>query len=298
VLHIHDFGYGPITPVLSYLVASLGVLLGLRAATRARACQGASRTRWLLLAGVSVGGIGIWGMNVVGLLGLAVAGETTRYNVVVMIASLLLGVAALIAGLLVTGFGGEAPGPLLAGNLLAGLGVTFSQYLGIAAIRMPVRVSYDPTVAMLSVAIAVAAGSGVLLGALHLRHVWATMGAAVLLGAAVSAAHYTVIAALNVSAAAAPAGMVLRGGGGATAASYALPVVLGVSVASFLVWAAVALAPTEDAIRYDAALLAHIRRRDRLAPHVGPALPRHDHQASAGMPPWALAQLRRPPEPR
>ncbi len=91
MLHLQDFAYGPATPVLSYLAASVGILLGLRAATRARACQGASRTRWLLLAGVSVGGVGIWAMNVAGLLGLAVAGETTRYSVAVTIASLLGG---------------------------------------------------------------------------------------------------------------------------------------------------------------------------------------------------------------
>jgi NO-binding membrane sensor protein with MHYT domain len=287
VLHIQDFAYGPATPVLSYLAASVGILLGLRAATRARACQGASRTRWLLLAGVSVGGVGIWAMNVAGLLGLAVAGETTRYSVAVTIASLLLGIAAVTAGLLVIGFGGEAPGPLLAGSLIAGVGVTFSEYLGIAAIRMPVRVSGNPGLALLSAAIAVAAASGVLRGAVRLRQVWATVGAALLLGVAVSAAHYTAIAALNVSAAPAPAGMVLGGGGGATAASYMLPVVLGVSVASFLVWAAVALAPTEDAIRYDAALLAHIRRRDQQ--HLIGAettAPRGYDRTRRAAPPW------------
>jgi NO-binding membrane sensor protein with MHYT domain len=279
MLQLQDFAYGPVTPVLSYVVASLGVLLGLRAATRARACQGAPRARWLVLAGVSVGSIGIWAMNFVGLLGLAVAGETTRYSVPVTIASLLLGVATVTAGLLVIGFGGEAPGPLIAGSLIAGLGMTFSQYLGTAAIRMPVRVSYDPALAMLAVAIAVVAASGVLWGALRLRQVWATAGAALLLGVAVSAAHYTGIAALNVSTAAAPAGMVLGGGGGATAASYILPVTLGVSAASLLVWGAVMLAPTEDAIRYDAALLACIRRRSQLPLEVQAAV------AHAGPPP-------------
>ena len=38
--------------------------------------------------------------------------------------------------------------------------------------------------------------------------------------------------------------MAIGGGGGATAASYVLPVVLGASIAAFLAWAAVALAPT------------------------------------------------------
>ena len=299
MLYVQEFAYGPVTAVLSYVVASLGVLLGLRAATRARACHGASRVRWLLLAGVCLGGIGVWAMNFTGLLGLAIAGETTRYSVPVTVASLLLGVLTMTAGLLLIGYSGEAPGPLVAGSLVAGLGVTFSQYLGIAAIRMPVRVSYDPALAMVSVAIAIVAASGVLWAALRLRQVWATVGTALLLGIAVSAAHYTGTAALNVTAAAGPAGMVLGGGGGATVASYMLPVTLGVSAASFLVWAAVALAPTEDAIRYDAALLAHIDRRSQLPLDAQPAVPpRDDRQVASGAPPWTFAELRRPPGPR
>ncbi len=299
MLYLQEFAYGPVTAVLSYIVASLGVLLGLRAATRARACHGASRTRWLLLAGVSVGGIGVWAMNFAGLLGLAVAGETTRYSVSVTIGSLLAGVATTTAGLLLIGYGGEAPGPLVAGSLIAGLGVTFSQYLGFAAIRMPVRVSYGPAPAMVSVAIAIVAASGVLWGALRLRQVWATVGTALLLGIAVSAAHYAGTAALNVTAAAGPAGMVLGGGGGVTGASYMVPVTLAVSAASFLIWAAVALAPTEDAIRYDAALLAHIDRRSQQPLDAqATALPRYGRQAAAGAPPWTFAELRRPRDPR
>ena len=45
MLHLHDFAYGLATPALSYVVASIGALLGLRAVTRARASQGASRSR-------------------------------------------------------------------------------------------------------------------------------------------------------------------------------------------------------------------------------------------------------------
>ena len=36
MLHLHDFTYGLATPALSYIVASIGTLLGLRAVTRKR----------------------------------------------------------------------------------------------------------------------------------------------------------------------------------------------------------------------------------------------------------------------
>jgi len=55
VLQVHNFTYGLVTPGLSYVVAFLGCLLGLRCVTRARACQGGARARWLLLAGFALG---------------------------------------------------------------------------------------------------------------------------------------------------------------------------------------------------------------------------------------------------
>ncbi len=294
MLHLHDFTYGLVTPGLSYVAASLGALLGLRAVTRARACQGASRSRWLLLAGFTMGSIAIWAMGFAGLLGFAVAGETTRYSLPVTIASLLVAVITMTAGLLVVGFSGEESGPLVAAGLIVGLGLAFTQYLGLAAMRMPGRLGYDPVLFTLAIAIAIVAATAVLWSAVRLRRVWATVAVSLLLGIAVSAVHYTAMAAVQVSPASLPTGMVVGGGGGATAASYVLPVILGVSVAAFLAWAAVALAPTEDAIRYDAALLDHIRRRSEQPPDVETVAPEAYDEA----PPWTVAAFREPPEPR
>jgi NO-binding membrane sensor protein with MHYT domain len=294
VLHLHDFTYGLVTPGLSYVVASLGALLSLRAVTRARACQGASRSRWLLLAGLAMGSIGIWAMGFAGLLGFTVAGETTRYSVPVTIASLLVAVVTVTAGLLIVGFSGEEPGPLIAAGLIAGLGLAFTQYLGLAAMRMPGRLGYDPVLFILAIAIAIVAATAVLWSAVRLRRVWATVAVSLLLGIAVSAVHYTAMAAVKVSPATSATGLVVGASGGATAASYVLPVVLAVSVVAFLAWAAVALAPTEDAIRYDAALLDHIRRRSELPVDVKAVAP----EAYDEVPPWTLAAFREPPEPR
>ena len=69
--------------------------------------------------------------------------------------------------------------------------------------------------------------------------------------------------------------------------------VLGVSIAAFLAGAAVALAPTEDSIRYDAALLDHIRRRSELPLEHQTAGPQDFDEA-----PWSLATFHEPPEPR
>ncbi len=294
MLHLHNFTYGAITPLLSYVVASVGALLGLRAVTRARACQRASRGRWLLLAGFTVGSIGIWAAAFAGLLGFGVAGEATRYSLPVTLASLAVAVITITAGLLLVGFSGEQPGPLIAAGLIAGLGLAFTQYLGLAAMRMPGRLGYDPVLFIVSIAIAIVAATTILWAAVRLRGVWATVAVSLVLGVVVCAVHYTAMAAVRVSPAGSVTGMVVGGGGGVAAASYLLPVILGISIVAFLAWAAVALAPTEDAIRYDEALLAHIHRRSELPLEVETAAP----QAYDEVPPWSLATFREPPEPR
>jgi NO-binding membrane sensor protein with MHYT domain len=293
VLQLHDFTYGLATPALSYIAASVGALLGLRAVTRARACQGPSRSRWLALAGLIMGSVGIWAMSFAGLVGFSVGSETTRYNIPATIISLLVAVLTITAGLLIVGFSGEESGPLIAGGLIAGAGLALTQYLGLAAMRMPGALGYDPVLFIVSIAIAIVAATAILWSAVRLRRIWATVAVSLLLGIAVSAVHYTAMAAVKVSPAGTATGMVIGGGGGATAASYVLPVVLCVSIAAFLALAAVALAPTEDAIRYDAALLDHIRRRSELPLEVETAIPQDYDDA-----PWSLAAFPEPPEPR
>jgi len=71
-----------------------------------------------------------------------------------------------------------------------------------------------------------------------------------------------------------PAGMVMGGSGGATAESFLLPLVLGISIVSFLLTATIVLSPTADEIRYDAALLDYIRRRNEEALDATPLIPR------------------------
>ena len=52
---IHHFAFGWINPVLAFVLSFLGVMLGLVLTSRSRDAVGATRTRWLGLAAVSVG---------------------------------------------------------------------------------------------------------------------------------------------------------------------------------------------------------------------------------------------------
>ena len=261
MLPVHNFSYGLLTPGLGYVMSCLGAFIGLRCTTRARAFEGAARARWLLLGGTSIGTTGIWVMHFIAMLGFTIPGEAIDYNVPVTILSLLVAVAIVCAGLLIVGFGRRWYRSLLLGGLITGLGVACMHYLGMAAMRMPGKVTYDPFLFILSGVIAVVAATAALWAALRLRGIWTTLAASLIMGVAVSGMHYTGMAAMRMYHASGSPGMVMGGGGGATAESFLLPLIIGISVVSFMMSAAVATAPTEDEIRYDAALLAYTRSR-------------------------------------
>src|SRR5579872_2029186 len=121
VVQVHNFSYGLLNPGLAYLTSCLGCFLGLQCTARARAMQGAARTRWLLLAAVSIGVTGIWVMHFVAMLGFTINDQVIQYNVPITILSMLIAVAVVAVGLLIVGFGGEGLRPLLTGGAIIGI---------------------------------------------------------------------------------------------------------------------------------------------------------------------------------
>jgi NO-binding membrane sensor protein with MHYT domain len=272
MLTVHNFSYGLLTPGLAYLMSCLGAFLGLRCTARARALQGRARARWLLLGGVSIGATGIWVMHFIAMLGFTIPGQTIHYNVPVTILSLLVAVAIVCAGLLIVGFGPEGPLSLLTGGLVTGIGVATMHYLGMAAMRMPGRITYNSGLLIISVAIAVVAATAALWAAVRLRGLVITLAASLVMGVAVSGMHYTGMAAMRMYASPGPAGMVMGGTGGATAESFLLPLILGISIVTFVLTATVTLSPTEDEIRSETDLMERInqlRSEARLAVPLG-----------------------------
>ena len=257
MLHSNDFSYGLLTPALAYLMSCLGAFLGLRCTSRARAHSGAARARWLTLAALSIGVTGIWVMHFIAMLGYTIPGDVIRYNVPVTVLSMLIAVAVVGVGLFIVGFGGNGYPPLLLGGLIAGVGVASMHYMGMAAMRMPAAISYDPVLLVLSAVIAVVAATAALWAALRLGGIWSTLGAALIMGVAVSGMHYTGMAAMSIHAAQADELMLMNG---ATAEGFLLPLIIGISVLSFALTATIALSPSEAEIRNDAELMERISR--------------------------------------
>ena len=248
---VHNFSYGLLNPVLGYAISCLGAFLGLRCVTRARAYTGRARARWLVLAAVSVGAAGIWAMHFIAMLGYTIPGQQILYNVPLTIISMLIAILVVGVGLFIVGFGSGGMLPLLAGGVIVGIGVASMHYMGMAAMSMPDSVHYQTSLFILSIVIAIVAGTAALWAGTRVRGVAATIVAALIMGVAVSGMHYTGMAAMRLTADPASS---MAGMSGSTASSFLVPLLLGISLLTFAVTLVISLSPTEDEIAEDALL--------------------------------------------
>jgi NO-binding membrane sensor protein with MHYT domain len=250
VVTVHNFSYGLVNPALGYAVSCLGAFLGLRCLTRASYYEGLARARWLAIAATSIGAAGIWAMHFIAMLGFTVSGSRITYSVPITIASMLIVIAVVGIGVFIVGFGNGDPRRLLAAGVFVGLGVAIMHYLGMAAMIMPESMSYNPLLFAVSVVIAVVAGTTALWLGTWVRGIGATIGASLVMGAAVSGMHYTGMAAMRLHA----GGMAGMAGmsAGVSAASFVLPLVLGISLVTFVLAVMISMSPSVDEIREDA----------------------------------------------
>ncbi|MEU9706575.1 MHYT domain-containing protein [Streptomyces sp. NPDC047981] len=250
--HLDHAAFGWLTPVLSYAMACIGAALGLRCTVRALDATGRSRRNWLLTAASAIG-TGIWTMHFVAMLGFGVTGTDIRYNVPLTILSLVIAMAVVGVGVFAVGYGRERGRSLLIGGLTTGIGVASMHYMGMAALRLHGKVTYDPVLVALSVAIAVVAATAALWAALNIHAPAAVALASLVMGVAVSSMHYTGMFAVEVVVEPSSARLP-----GATAMQFIFPLAVGLGSYLFITSAFVALSPTakERAAYASAELLA------------------------------------------
>ena len=251
---VHNFSYGLVNPVLGYVMSCLGAFLGLRCVTRARAHTGAARARWLVLAAVSVGAAGIWSMHFIAMLGFTIPGQTILYNVPITIASMLIAIVVVGIGLFIVGYGDGGWRPLLLGGVIVGIGVATMHYLGMDAMSMPDTMHYNVPLFVMSVVIAIVAGTAALWAGTRVRSIRATVIASLIMGVAVSGMHYTGMAAMQVYPDAKMSSGSMAAMGGASAVSFIVPLLAGISLLMFALTLTITLSPTEAEIHEDAVL--------------------------------------------
>jgi NO-binding membrane sensor protein with MHYT domain len=232
-----EFGFGWLSPALSYVMACVGAGLGLRCTARALAVTGRSRRNWLINGAVAIG-TGIWTMHFIAMLGFGVTGTEVRYDVPLTVLSLLVAIMVVGVGVFAVGYSPSKASSVLIGGLVTGIGVAVMHYTGMAAMRLSGTVGYDPVVVALSVAIAVVAATAALWATLTIRGPVATFGASLVMGIAVSAMHYMGMAAVHVAVNSTASDI-----GGAAPMQFIFPLTVGLGSYLFLTSAFVAISP-------------------------------------------------------
>ncbi|MFD6423191.1 MHYT domain-containing protein [Streptomyces sp. NPDC060198] len=225
---VDGFSYGLVTPVVAFLMACLGAALGLRCTVRSVRSAGSDPARrphragWLALGATSIGS-GIWTMHFIAMMGFRIDDAAITYDLPLMFASLAVAIVMVGIGIFIVGYRGATRLALVTGGPITGLGIASMHYLGMAAMAFRGRFAYSTATVTLSVVIAVVAATVALWAAVSLRGFLPSLGAAVVMGAAVCGMHYTGMAALRVHLHPGATGVT----GGETVGSILVPLLVG-----------------------------------------------------------------------
>lgn len=183
--------------LLSFIVSAVGAYTALSAAGAARRPGGRVNRFNIALAGLALGGVGIWSMHFIGMVAWKVD-LGVGYRLLETIVSL---VAAVIVSALALGYvasGPLTPRRLLVAGPLAGLGVAVMHYLGVYSMRFNGFFDWNPLIVGVSVLIAMVAATAALWLAFNTNSRSHRAVAALVMAAAVCAMHYTGMAAASV----------------------------------------------------------------------------------------------------
>jgi len=189
--------YEPFLVALSYVISVFGSYTALQLAIAIP--QGRS---WgavigsVIGAAVAVGGGAIWSMHFIAM-NAADLGIPVVYDPFLTFLSLAFGILAPAVGLFIVGRSDGGPFNLPLGGVLTGAGVALMHYTGMAAMIMPAKISYDPTLFWAANAIAIVAATVALWLAFNLRGNLQRFGSAFVMGVAVCGMHYTGMYALK-----------------------------------------------------------------------------------------------------
>lgn len=189
---------------LSCIVAVGGSFAALDCADRMRSAETPLVRRRYFLAGATLMGVSIWAMHFVGMLALNL-GVPVNYEPVLN--TLSMAAAALGAGLAFLIVNGRTVSRfhVAFGGVAMGIAIASMHYLGMASMRMPATIRYDPLLFAASIGIAIAASSGAL-GLARRRlavgrsRYWIKTISAVAMGAAITGMHYVGMAAARYDA--------------------------------------------------------------------------------------------------
>jgi NO-binding membrane sensor protein with MHYT domain len=181
--------YDPSLVVLSILVAGFASYTALDLGGRVALAQGPTHRIWLAGAALTMGA-GIWSMHFVAMLAFMLP-MPVSYDVGLTVLSLLLAILGTSGSFYVISRPGAWRPRLVLSGVFMGFAILAMHYTGMAAMRGPVELSYDPLWVALSVIVAIGAATAALWLAFGTKDRGQKLAAAIVLGFAISGMHYT-----------------------------------------------------------------------------------------------------------
>ncbi|PPJ30213.1 hypothetical protein C5E45_10605 [Nocardia nova] len=171
-------------------ISAAGAVVGL-ACVRQSTLSVTARFRmvWLTAAAVSIGGVGTWLAVYVTMLGIGVSTGEIRYDIARMVVATVVAVAAVLAGLVITGKGSTLV-RVITGGVVMGLGIGIMHLLAMGAIRVQGSVDVNIWMSLAAGALAIVASIGLLWATTRFGTMLPLAGAAVLYALAITAVHY------------------------------------------------------------------------------------------------------------
>lgn len=187
-LEQHD----PAQLIWAVLICITSVGAGLSAYRRACAAQGGLGLAWLVMMAFLFGA-GVWATHFIAMLafGKSIA---AAFGFDLTLASLLIAGGGFFAGAGFAAWSKNPAGRALGGGV-CGLTIATMHFIGVAGMRLPARIVWDPTLLVLSIAIGVVAAAASLTVAGDFKRLWRALAAAGLLILAICGLHFTAMAA-------------------------------------------------------------------------------------------------------
>lgn len=246
--------YNPFLVAVSILIAVFGSFTALRLSRRITGSTGQVRAFWTGAAAIALG-TSIWAMHFVAMLAWRIPGMTMGFDAALTLLSLVLAVSFTGAGFAMLGVVQRRPGWLALSGLFMGLGIVAMHYIGMAAMRMPAHVHYQPPWVAASVVIAVAAATTALRLTGRVTGAGRQLAAALIMGLAIAGMHFAGMRAADFRMD--PNAMTIHRSSAAIGQTY-LAIAVGVVTLMILLL-------TLGAARIDAVFRAAARREARVA---------------------------------
>ncbi|MEU5695924.1 MHYT domain-containing protein [Actinosynnema sp. NPDC020468] len=186
--------------MIAFAIAVIGSLIGLSCMARARAEKTIkAKLLWTVFGAFAIGGIAIWLMHFIAMLGFDIPGAVIKYDAGLTLLSAVIAVVVVGIGLSLVTLWEFSKTRLVIAGVLAGVGVAGMHYMGMSAIRFKGEIAYSQPLVIASVVIAIVAATAAFWFTLVVKTNGAGVAAGLIMGVAVTGMHYAGMAAVHVN---------------------------------------------------------------------------------------------------